>query len=307
MKKETLLKIAKYVIILLIFFFIFRYLYMNFSSLKFSDLNFHLGFLLLSVLVYLVHLLFNAFIWHIITLQNHCSINIFEAIKLRIYADFGKYIPGKVFAYGILLFSYEKNNIPKKKIAACSVQEFIISMLAAVVISLFSIYISDIKGLEHYKFIFLALAGGCFIFLYPPILQFLMNIAFRILKKEKIALSNSFGKGLVTLLLSLLSWLIFGWAFYFLIISLYPLSLQYYFFITGAFAIAGIIGFVSVFAPAGLGVREGVLIFTLSFLFTTAISSLISLLSRLWMTLSELLLLSIIFSIDFIVKRKKRS
>jgi len=101
------------------------------------------------------------------------------------------------------------------------------------------------------------------------------------------------------------TWLIFGWAFYFFINSFYALSVEHYFFITGAFAIAGIIGFVSVFAPAGLGVREGVLIFTLSLVLTTAMSSLISLISRLWMTLSEILLLLIVFALDLIFRKRK--
>jgi hypothetical protein len=186
MKKDRILKIAKYAIILLIFFFIFRYLYLNFNSIKLSDLKFNMGFLLLSVLIYFGHELLNAVIWHVITVQNHCSINIFEAIKLRIYADFGRNIPGKVFSYGILLFSYEKRNIPMKKIAACTIQEFMTQTMAAVVLSLVSIFASDIKVLEPYKYIFLLLALGCFIFLYPPVLQFVMNIFFRIFKREKI-------------------------------------------------------------------------------------------------------------------------
>jgi glycosyltransferase 2 family protein len=304
MKKDKLLKIAKYVVILLIFFFIFRYLYLNFSNLKFSDLKFNAGFLLLSVLIYLLHLLCNALIWHVITMQNHCAINIFEAIKLRVYSDFGKYIPGKVFTYGILLFSYEKHKVPKKTIAACSIQEFIISMLAAVVLSFFSIFISDIQGIEHYKFIFLILALACLLIVYAPLLQFVMNVFFRIFKKEKIVLTTSFGKIILTLFLFLNSWLIFGWSFYFFINSFYSLPVTYYFFITGAFAIAGIIGFVSVFAPAGLGVREGVMIFTLSFALTAAISSLISLLSRIWMTLCEILLFAVVFTFNLIFKRK---
>ena len=307
MKKDRILNIAKYAIILLIFFFIFRYLFQNFNSIKFSDLNFNIGFLLLSVLVYIVHILFNSVIWHVITVQNHCSVNLFESIKLRIYADFGRYIPGKVFAYGILWFSYEKHKIPMKKIAVCSIQEFITTILAAVILSLFSIFASDIKILEPYKYIFLVLALGCFIFLYPSILQLLMNIFFGIFKKEKIKLSTSFGKIIITMILFLLSWLVFGWAFYFFIISFYALPVHYYFFVTGAFAIATIIGAVSIFAPAGLGVREGVVIFTLSIIFTPVVSSIISLLSRLWMTLSEILLLVIVFIIDLISKSRKNT
>jgi glycosyltransferase 2 family protein len=307
MKKENLIKIAKYIVILLIFLFIFRYLYLNFNSLRYSDLNFNLSFLLLSVLIYLVHLLCNAIIWHVITFQNGCSINIFSAIKLRVYAEFGKYIPGKVFTYGILLFSYEKSNIAKKKIAACSVQELILSMLSAIIISLLSIFVSEIKELEHYKFIFLIIAACCLLFVYPPLLQFIMNIFFRIFKKEKITLAVSFGKVIVTLFLYLINWLVFGWAFYFFINSFYPLPVNYYFFSTGAFAIAGIIGFISVFAPAGLGVREGVLIFTLSFILTAAVSSLISLISRIWITICEILLFSIIFLLDLILNKKNKT
>jgi uncharacterized membrane protein YbhN (UPF0104 family) len=101
--------------------------------------------------------------------------------------------------------------------------------------------------------------------------------------------------------------LVFGLAFYFFIGSFYPFSFENYFFITGAFSIAGLIGFVAVFAPAGLGVREGVLVFTLSMIFPSAIAAIISLISRLWMTICELIVLLIVFVTSYLKNRREKN
>jgi hypothetical protein len=53
-------------------------------------------------------------------------------------------------------------------------------------------------------------------------------------------------------------------------------------------AAAGALGTLSIFAPSGLGVREGVLALLLTTYVVSPVAVLISLLARLWVTLGEL-------------------
>lgn len=305
-RNKYIIGFFKYGCIALIFYFILRYLYKNINSVEFDSINFNFYYLALSVLLFIAHVSFNGIIWFFITQKSRCSIDFFQTFKFRVYSDFGKYIPGKVFSYGILLYNYEKRNISKKKISICIFQEMLLSTMAAVIIAIASVFLLNIKQLDDFKFIFLILIGICLIFLHPKVLQFFANLTFRILKKENIQIEINFFTIIRVIGLYIISWLIFGWAFYFFINSFFPYSVSDYLFTTGAFAMASIIGFGAIFAPAGLGVREGVLVFTLSIIFPAAVAAIISIISRIWMTLGELLIFSIVFSTDFIKKRKEQ-
>jgi len=293
--KDNIITIFKYSIILLIFFFIFRFLYLNIDSLRNYSFHFDYSNLFYASILYFVFTINNTFIWYLITKLNTCNIDIFESIKLRVYSEFGKYIPGKVFSYGILLYNYEQRNISKKKIGYCSFQELIISNIAVLIISLISIYFTNISELNGYKNIFIFFLILCLTILHPKILLPISNFLLKILKKEPMETPFSFGNTLFVLILYTINWLIFGLAFYFFINSFINFSFNNFLYSTGAFAVSGLIGFLAVFAPAGLGVREGSLIFILSYIIPPAVSSVISITSRIWITLIDIVLFFVIF------------
>jgi uncharacterized membrane protein YbhN (UPF0104 family) len=55
------------------------------------------------------------------------------------------------------------------------------------------------------------------------------------------------------------------------------------------------LGLIAVFAPMGLGVREGILVYFLSYLMPSAVAVVISILTRLWMTFIEIGLIGMIY------------
>jgi uncharacterized membrane protein YbhN (UPF0104 family) len=52
-------------------------------------------------------------------------------------------------------------------------------------------------------------------------------------------------------------------------------------------AIASILGLGAIFAPSGLGVREGVLVYLLSYVMPGSVAVIVSVLTRIWTTLIE--------------------
>lgn len=89
--------------------------------------------------------------------------------------------------------------------------------------------------------------------------------------------------------------LLTGVAFYFLARALAPLPLSLMPFSAGVFALAWLIGFVSFFAPGGLGVREGVLAYLLSPIVTGPMAIIIAILARVWLMAGELLCVGFVF------------
>jgi uncharacterized membrane protein YbhN (UPF0104 family) len=135
----------------------------------------------------------------------------------------------------------------------------------------------------------LVVIGIMVLVLYPKLLERIINLALKILKKEKIALNFKPRDMLFYLLLYSGSWFLFGFIFWVFIKSITPVSLDIYLSLTGAFAGSFTLGFLAFFAPGGIGVREGILVVLLSNFFPTPVATLISLSSRVWITLAEVL------------------
>jgi uncharacterized membrane protein YbhN (UPF0104 family) len=75
-------------------------------------------------------------------------------------------------------------------------------------------------------------------------------------------------------------------------------SSKYIIFLTGALAISSTLGLIAIFAPSGLGVREGALVYLLSSIMPTPVAVIISILTRIWMTLIEIGLIGMVYLIS---------
>ena len=85
-----------------------------------------------------------------------------------------------------------------------------------------------------------------------------------------------------------------------------PMHIPLFLFLTGALAISSTLGLIAIFAPSGLGVREGALVYLLSFVMAAPVAVLISILTRIWMTLIEIGLIGVVYLIDRFPNRSER-
>jgi uncharacterized membrane protein YbhN (UPF0104 family) len=83
-------------------------------------------------------------------------------------------------------------------------------------------------------------------------------------------------------------WAVTGVAFATLVASLYPLAAADVPLVVAAYAAAYAVGFLALLTPAGLGVREGVLVIALAPVLPAGPALVVALVSRLWMMLVEL-------------------
>lgn len=88
---------------------------------------------------------------------------------------------------------------------------------------------------------------------------------------------------------ALILWGLLGCAFFLFIKSFYLIDTTQLFTVTGIYAVAWCIGFLSLLTPGGLGIREGILTLLLSEIgCPPATATLLALLSRLWTLSAEL-------------------
>lgn len=101
-----------------------------------------------------------------------------------------------------------------------------------------------------------------------------------------------------------ISWLLFGTSLW---ITLIPFATENapYFYIVGIYSLAYIIGFFVPFAPAGLGIREAILVFYLSKYVETDVALLLSAANRLVYFIAELILAILAFKSNLIYKLER--
>lgn len=86
----------------------------------------------------------------------------------------------------------------------------------------------------------------------------------------------------------LLTWVCYGCGLYLLGLAVYPLAPALLPGVIASFAVAWVIGFLSLITPSGIGVREGVLALLLATMMPQPIALLLALLARVWLTVAEL-------------------
>lgn len=191
------------------------------------------------------------------------------------------------------MYLLEKEGVPKRKGLTTAIIGQALSVLSALLLSFVLLgYTLHEKIFYKNPLIFLLViffSIAVFIFIaYPKLLEMLINFGLRLVRKERIGLELKAKDLLLYLVYYNLSWFLFGLAFMFFVKSITPVSWSLYLSLTGAFAFSLTIGFLAVFVPGGLGVREGILVLLLSLYFPLPVSTLIVIFSRLWISLVEL-------------------
>ncbi len=208
----------------------------------------------------------------------------------------GKYLPGKLWQIAGSTYLAAKRGIPE----GISVTSFVMGQAYWILSGMVLIGCSAAAGLfrdstdflSTVKWTFIPVIIGIIIVVIKPMyMEAPMNWILRLLKREKVDIDIGFRAGVKILAYYSVCWSIFGLAFWFFVGSLTPVSIDRYLILTAVFSAAIIIGFLSLFAPGGIGVREGILILLLTYLddFQAPLPSIIALGFRLVMTISEII------------------
>ena len=292
--KKFLIRSAQVIIILLIFYFLIKALVSNWTQVKDFDWKFNYSLLTISFVIQILTLLWLLKIWKWILRKTGASISFRKLFRAWFISNLGKYIPGKVWQFLGMLFLLEKEGVPKKNTFSTGVLGQTLSVISGLFIAaLFlgsDVYSGILSRNPVLMMILIAFFMGVLaLIFYPKLLERIINFGLRILKKDQILLDLSSKNIFLYILSYCLAWFSFGLAFTIFIKAFTPAPLGIYPGLTGAFAFSFNIGFLALFAPGGIGVREGVLVLLLESYFPAPVAILISILSRLWISVVEVL------------------
>jgi len=304
MKSYKLKGAIKFILGVGILIFLVYILLKNLRTLNRYDYHINYFYLISSFLVFLLATVFLHANWYFITRSLDCNLGIIKSLTVRIKSELGKYIPGRILGYGYLIVYYKGENKDQLRVLSSSIYELYLSTFSSFLFfTIIHIFIS-FKSLDAFKVIFIIISLIGILALHPIFFQKISDLLCRLLKRARITYSISFAQSLGLLVLYLVYWLLFSFAFFLFVKSFTDAHASDIFYLSGSFAISALAGFLAFFIPAGLGAREGALVYLLSSLTGNTIAIIISVSSRIWIIIGDLVLFICALIIGFSYKRE---
>ena len=170
-------------------------------------------------------------------------------------SQLGKYVPGKIALLLVRLDAYR--GYSKRKVTIATGIEYIAYLASVCLLILISFAFMNMPSFIRWFAVIGAI--GLPICLWPPLCRRIINGLFKLIKVEPVEVMLPYRLVLQFVSAYTLCGLLNGLGIFFVLNSFSALSVKYYLTITGAYQVASLIGIAAIFAPAGLGVREGVL------------------------------------------------
>jgi len=266
----------------------------NFDKLKTFDWQFDIIYLLSSFLFLLLLLMSIAFAWSYLLNCLGYRISYIRLMSIWFKSQPGKYLPGRVMMFVTRTLYTMKHKVRGTDIFLSHVLEVIIICVATLLIGLPVIN----KVLPQYSiFAILFMAAvvlGFLVFTFVPGIL-IKSLQLLKIKKNIIPDNKQFSilKKINVLIIYLVGWFLGGLGFFLLVNSITPMGAEQFMFLTSAFALSWLVGLLAIFAPAGIGVREGVLSLLLTEIMPLEQAVVIAVVARIWWTLGEIVLLGL--------------
>ncbi|MCL2110662.1 MAG: lysylphosphatidylglycerol synthase domain-containing protein [Clostridiales bacterium] len=296
--KEKIWLAAKIIFLVLAVFFLARYFILNISDISDIDQYIDWRVFALSILIFIVHKLTLAGLWHYITILGGVRIKPSDAVTAYLYSVLGKYIPGKVFMLLARFPAYKRAGTSLSKVTVCFLLEAVCTILGAVILFIASLFFFPNNLLSGYEPLIAILIAVLFVCMHPKVINFLLRGLERLTKKENLQLSMTYMQMLKVSLLFVLNWLVVGIGYYMLATSVYPVPASELLYTAGIFAISTTIGILAIIAPSGIGVREAIMILGLGLIMPQPYAVMIAVMARLWTTAGEMIVILAAFIVS---------
>ncbi len=305
MQRPVLQKILQIAVPLLIVVFFLGQVKNDWSQLTAHTFQWNAWLLALAFLGFMLQELSYGLIWQSVLARLGHRLDLRLCLRIYLASEFVRYIPGNVWHVITRILWVGKYGV-SRPIAFASMTVELITKLAAgaLVFALSLLFWHDlgaVGSLLHGTLVVVVGVGtmlALLVVLYPRVLNGLLNLALRLLKRDPVVLTLRYSDILFITLAWCVSWLVAGCAFYVLLLALWPAApLAALPICIGIYAIAWDVGFVSFITPSGLGFREAVIVglFALSLPLPIGLGIVIAFLSRLVSTLAELLCIGVAY------------
>jgi hypothetical protein len=241
-----------------------------------------------SLLAVLAGLVATMQIWRGLLAAAGSSLPAPAAARIFFIGQLGKYVPGSIWPIVAQMELASVHHVPRRRSVTSAVLTMLISLCAALLVALITVPLIGGSATARYRWILLAVPA-LVASLHPRILNPILDQLLRLARRSPLETPLTGRVVAIALGWAMLSWGLLGAHIWILAVRLGAPPGRTLAFAVGGFAFAWSAGFLAVFAPAGAGIRDVLLVATLTPVTTVGSATTITLVSRVLMTLGDLL------------------
>jgi len=258
--KTRLGAILRLIFWVLLSYFCLVFLIPKWQSLQLSDRLTILGapWLAAASIMMVVYYLYVFGLWLLLLRLLGARPRLSLAFRAFALSQLAKYVPGKIISHGVRAAYTLQANVSPPVVSSSLVWEALLTLGSAAIIALLTLFTQTSMAVHQAsRWLVIAFALGSIAFAAVGSTRLLGSGWKRWVGLSQLRTRPVAAVAIFALYLS--GWPIYGFGNWLLANSIAPLSASTLLPLTGALAVSWGLGYVSVFAPAGLGVREGVL------------------------------------------------
>lgn len=202
-----------------------------------------------------------------------------KAAEMTFIAQIGKYIPGGVWPTVVASQLGASAGIPASSVAVTMIMQMGVQLTTATVLAVGSLLLVPALAHEYWWLILLVLVIGV-VALLPPVMRRILGVLFGLMRRREHLPELRGGKLGLSIVWSLLGYIMWGLHLWLLFGAIDGLSARTFIPSVSGFSLAWAVGFLAVLAPAGAGVREGILVLLFSGIYGAAVVLGVAVVSR---------------------------
>ncbi len=256
---------VKIAVLAVLFYFWYRYIKNNREDLLSGDWRVGWGTAALSTLFMAIGYLIRSCLWAPMRYElTGERMSLADSFRVSAISWMGRYVPGKIWTVAgkAWLSSKDKSRVPALGMAV--IVEILWFQLAGVLIAVVMLIFSG----GHFfsagiRMTMMAILAAGLVASHPRVFIFSTNRVLRLMRRPLLTHRPRYRAMLLLMLANVATFVFWGISFLVLARGVSPLGINELPYITGIFSAAWVVGFFMILVPAGIGVRESILMFGL--------------------------------------------
>lgn len=260
----------------------------NWTELRRFDWRADPGLLGASVAAHVAVLAFGVWVWsRVLRHFEHPPVRLGTLQRIWFLSNLARYVPGKVFQFVAVAQLSRNAGLSGAVLLTSMLVHTGITLLSAVVVAAWTLAGGIVRGVDP-LWPALVVSIGAALAVHPALLNRLLAVIPRLLKKDVIRWNARWIDGVTLLALSIINWLLYGVAYHLFMASLTDVPWTLMPQMAGVNALSFFLGYASPL-PGGGGLREVSMAELLGPYLPEAVAAVMSLATRLWTIAAELL------------------
>lgn len=212
---------------------------------------------------------------------------------LRIWAlsNAFKYVPGKVWQFLTAARLATSSGLPQVVTLSSMLVHVLLSLAAGCVLAVATLPLTELGVSGQVAWVLrIGVPVAAVLGVHPGWINLGLRLVPRALHREVLAWNASWLDGLALLVLAVVSWILYGVAFFLFLLSLAPVPLGVLPAAAGINALSFVAGMAAILAPAGLGVKEWAMTLLLAPVLPVGVAAVVAVGARLWSVAADVAL-----------------